>query len=265
MTAGERARVAAALAALFAAPAASRAQVPAAAPRWETSIHVERRTFTVDSAPWSPWLETGASIERLSEGGSVAFEAMESRRFDAWDTAVGVDAWGQLWRRAYGNARVEVAPDPGARPELDVAAALFQGFQPGWEAGAAWRLQRFPQGAPHVNGLTLSVARYLDGAYLRAGVELSGRDGVEGARLTTLARWYFRPPQDLFEFGFSWGESAELVGAGPEIGFGRGGHGHARLELYPWSTIGFGFGADVRVFEDLPVRHGLSASLHARW
>jgi YaiO family outer membrane protein len=172
--------------------------------------------------------------------------------------------WWDLWERAYGNARLEVAPDATGRAELDLHTALYQGVGRGWEAGAAWRRQHFG-GDVDVTALTLTAARYLDGAYLRGGVTLSGRDGVEGAAVDGTARWYFHPPEDLVEIGAQWGETPELVGPGPVVGFDEGGHGHARIQLFPWPYVGFGLSAEVRFFRHVPVRHGVSASVHARW
>jgi YaiO family outer membrane protein len=232
---------------------------------WETSFSFAVQDFTVDSAPWSTWTETAVGLTRVIPRGSVRFEAIQGRRFDDWDATLGVDAWSALWERGYGNLHVQVTPDAGTRADLDVAAAVFQGVDGGWEIGGGWRHQRFDAADVGVDALTLTAARYLDGWYLRGGAELAGRDGLEGATVTAVARGYFAPPGDLVEVGVAWGEGPEMVGAGPAIGVGRGGRGHVRFQIFPWPFVGFGASAEVRSFEDLPVRHGLSLSLRARW
>lgn len=244
--------------------ASARAQ-EAPAHEWESSFRLEVQGFTVDTLPWSSWLEASAGVERVLDRGSLRFELARSRRFDAWDTAAAVDAWWELWERAYGNARVEVAPDADGRAELDLQAALYQGFGRAWEAGAAWRRQRYDDGDVDVDGLSLTIARYQGAAYLRAGVTLSGRNRIEGAALDATARWYFHPPEDLVEIGAQWGETPEILGTGPVVGFDEGGHGHARFQMFPWPNVGFGLAAEVRFFRHIPVRHGVSASVHARW
>lgn len=231
---------------------------------WESAFRMEIQDFTVDSVPWSTWFEATAGVKRVLDRGSIRFEVANSRRFDAWDAAVAGDVWWQLWERAYGNARLEVAPDAAGRAELDLQAALYQGLDPAWEVGVAWRRQHFASDVD-VDALTLTAARYLDAAYLRGGVTLSGRDGIEGAAVDGTARWYFQPPEDLVEIGAQWGETPEFLGAGPVVGFDQGGHGHARIQMFPWPFVGFGLSAEVRFFRHVPVRHGVSASVHARW
>ena len=231
---------------------------------WEAGFSYAVQDFTVDSAPWSTWIETAVALTRVIPRGTVRLEAIQGRRFDAWDGTLGVDAWSALWERGYGNLHVQVTPDARTRADLDVAAAVFHGVD-GWELGGGWRHQRYDAGGIGVDALTLTAARYLDGWYLRGGAEVAGVDGLEGVTATAVARWYFVPPEDLVEMGVAWGEGPELVGAGPAVGVGRGGHGHVRFQIFPWPYVGFGASAEVRSFRDLPVRHGLSLSLRARW
>ena len=232
---------------------------------WEARFAFELHDFTSDSAPWSTWIASTLAVERKLARASVRVEAIETRRFDEWDATLGAETWAELWPRAYGNARLQITPDAATRASWDAAIAVYQGVGEGWELGGGWRRQRYVADDAELDLISLNLARYLDGLYLRGGADLVRRSGIEGAVATMVARWYFDPPADLVEVGFTWGEGSELAAPGPRVSIGRRGQGHARFELFPWPYLGLGLAAEVVSFERLPTRHGFSAAIKARW
>lgn len=260
--AGAVAKVTALLLLLALVPAPTVAQVREY--RWGSAFQVEVHDFTSHREPWSTWFSTTMAVERVTPAATLRVEGIETRRFDDRDVTVGADLWADVGPRSYANARLHITPDASTRPALDLGLAFFGGVGEGWELGGGWHHQRYERTDTDIDAVAVSIARYVDRWYLRGGSELVRKSRLRGAG-SVLARWYFDPPRDLIEIGFVYGQGAELVGPGPEVAIGRLGLGHVRLDTFPWTNLGVGLATDIRSFEDLPARYGLSASVKVRW
>lgn len=185
---------------------------------WEiraSAALTEFRETHEDRPERTDWIEYRASVRRSWGAGSLAVEAIRTRRFDLWDDAFALDGYVPLWSRAYANLRFQWAQDPDVLPERDLLVEPFQGFGDGWEASVFYRRMDYPEEDVDLYGG--SLAKYLGRWYFRDRLTLTpsmGRDRVSNA---VAVRRYYGDAGSHVEVEVGAGESVVTLGpAGPD-------------------------------------------------
>lgn len=257
-----RRRLGAALAglALCASPAAAQPD-----PAWEAGLGHAVRAFDGAPAGWSAWRETSAFLRRRLESGSLGAEAVRAERFDAADLGVAADAWVGLGPRAYGEFRIDLAPDAEILPEYGVRAEAYVAPVDGWEVSAGWRRSGFD--GRGVDEAVASIAEYVGRWYLRQRVTALFGAGEDGALAVDLvARRTLATPRDLVEAGAALGPIATVVGRGPLVEASDRRSVWVRFEAFPWPRLGFAARGEASWFDPpVPDRRVASAAVLTRW
>lgn len=175
----------------------------------------EFRETHEDRPERSDWIEYRASVRRSWGPGSLALEAIRTRRFDLWDDAFAIDGYVPLWSRAYANLRFQWAPDPDVLPESDMLVEPFQGFGDGWEASVFYRHMDFPEEKVDLYGG--SLAKYLGRWYFRDRLTLTPAMGSTQASNAVAVRRYYGDAGSHVEIEGGAGETLVTLGpAGPD-------------------------------------------------
>lgn len=168
-------------------------RIPGALP-WQASFSYSFDGFS-DETFDAHTLKT--SIRREFETGSLGLEGIRAYRFSQWDDAIAVDGFLDLWRRAYGNLRVQAGIDTDVLPHWASLAEIFQGFGKGWEASAGARFLDF--GSTDVDFYAASIAKYLDNWFFREQVTFVPKEKSVKISNSLLARRYLTTVDDFVQ------------------------------------------------------------------
>ena len=209
------------------------------------------------------WHAATVHVGRRFARGTVIGEFVYARRFHQDRGGLAIDAYHDLWRRAYGNVRVQRVPGGGVVPKTDVAGEAFQGLPGGWEISGGYRRMAFDSNASDI--WSAGVARYAGDWYLRARALLIPRPGTTGAVLVSVRR-YLATPEEYLDVLVGIG--SEVIVADSDLGVGdvRATRSAAltwRRSLTP--GLGIQVGAAWNDTEGLPVRRGLAFGVTHRW
>ena len=158
---------------------------PAAAQNWQLAAGYHHDFIASDDPAWSDWQRASAALARRFTAGSIELEGAHVVRFGEDEWVGSVDAYRDLWQRAYGNLRVAIAPDALSLPETDIYAELFQGLSAGLELSGSYRYMHFDE---PVHALGGGVGYFTGDLYLRARVTASRLSGTTGATIAASAR-----------------------------------------------------------------------------
>jgi YaiO family outer membrane protein len=239
------------------------AQQPPRSQDWTGSVRYEFQTFAGDDPAWRDWHTFGIGLGRRLPGGSIALEGVRTLRFGEADQAVAVEAFADLWRRAFGNVRLQFAPHADVLPGWDARLELFQMFAPAWETAASFRRLEYDPRPVNVYGLGLG--RYIRALFLRGRAELVQMGGESGANLTILARRFLASPDHFLELGAGAGTESVVLAAGPELDLrdARAFFGRYQQPLDP--QLFLVLGGHYAVLADIPDRRGLWLTLAIRF
>lgn len=172
--------------------------------RWAVGLSASTTDFSPDRGHWS---ENGLTVRRYFEQGSLALESLGARRFGADDRAWALDAYVDVWPRAYANLRYQHAPDAALFPRRSMRAELYQGVGDGWELAVSYDRLDF---AERTEIFGLGLGYYVGNYYLRLrSTHIPDADGSSvGHR--ALARWYYAGnADDYLELSAGTGRSTE--------------------------------------------------------
>ena len=185
-------------------------RIPAALP-WESTLLLDVQTFSTDRQDWTT---TTALVRREIFLGSVALGLMQTRRFDQEDRAFLADSYVNLWRRAYANIRLQLAPRRKVLPSTDTAIEIYQGVGQGWELSGSYRRMAFPGTIVHIYGS--SLAWYLGSWYLRGQTRfVPVNQGMDSFTMAA-ARRYIVTVDNFLEIGAGLGREVVTGPDGPE-------------------------------------------------
>ncbi len=153
------------------------------------------------------WYERSASVRRYWERGSLAAEYLEANRFRLSDSAVALDAYLDLWSRAYANVRYQYSSDAVLYPNGAYRAEIFQGYGQGWELSGSY--DRMNLTNTSVNMYGVGLGKYTGNWYFRWRTLFIPSTAKSGVSHRAIARYYFSGDADDY---------VELNG-----GFSRGG------------------------------------------
>lgn len=226
---------------------------------WRASLSYGFESFTSSWAAWQAW---GARLERKTAAGSIALETLATTRFGLWDQGGALDTYHLLWRRAYANVRLGLAPNAQVTPRLDLTAEVYQGLPGAWEASASYR--RMSYAASGVNLWGASLAKYVGNWYVIARVTAVPQAGRLGGGVSLLVRRYLQTADDYLDF--SAGTGSEVVTlAADSVAVDRSQFVSARLQRFVTARIGFSLAATYNTQQGIPTRRGLAVGAMVRW
>lgn len=208
-----------------------RAEPEAAKPKgflWAASLSSSFSHFSPDRDKWN---EYNASVRRYWERGSLAAEYLKANRFALTDDAVALDAYIDLWSRAYANARYQYSPDAALYPDHAYRAELFQGVRQGWELSGSYDRLSFTNS--NVNMYGVGLGKYTGNWYYRWRTLFIPSTAKSGVSHRAIARYYFSGDADDY---------VELNG-----GFSRGGESRPQSQIID-VTKSWSVGAVVRKY-----------------
>ena len=256
--------VAARPAAVLPAPAGV-ADTGAAAPdtgargSWRASLSYGFEDFTSSWASWQAW---DARFERKTASGSIAAEALASTRFGVWDQGGALDAYHLLWRRAYGNLRIGLAPGAQVTPRFDLTAEVYQGLPAAWEASASYR--RMSYATSGVNLWGASLAKYAGNWYVVARLTAVPQAGRLGGGISLLARRYLETADDYVDLSAGTGNEIVTLAA-DSVAVDRSRFLAARLQRFLTARVGVSVAATYNTQQGIPTRRGLTVAAMYRW
>ncbi|MEE9464356.1 MAG: YaiO family outer membrane beta-barrel protein, partial [Candidatus Neomarinimicrobiota bacterium] len=176
---------------------------PASRP-WEPRLILDLQTFSGNRKDWTT---LNLEVKRELPEGSVSGQLLQVGRFKLVDHALALDGYLNLWRRAYGNAKLQWTNQPQVLPGLDATVELFQGFGRGWEASGSLRRMVFPGKIVMIAGGSLGY--YIGDWYGRSRVLFVPDDDGYGVNGAVALRRYFGTVDTFGEVSVSGGREVE--------------------------------------------------------
>ena len=175
---------------------------------WSAKLGYGFSSFTPDRADWH---EYSASIRRKFSLGSLAFEYLAANRFNKTDNAVALDAYVDVWERAYANLRFQYSPSATLYPDYAYHLELFQGVGQGWELSASYDHMDFGS-TSNVDMFGLGVGKYLGNWYLRWRTLFIPGTARMSISNRALARYYWAgTADDYLELNGGFSNGGEFV------------------------------------------------------
>lgn len=172
--------------------------------RWLVTLSGSATDFSPDRGHWS---EQGLAVRHYFEKGSLALESLGARRFGDDDHAWALDAYVDLWPRAYANLRYQHSPEASLFPRQSMRAELYQGVGDGWELAASYDRLDF---AERTEIFGLGLGYYVGDYYLRLRSTYTPDSDGSSTRHRGLARWYYAGnADDYLELSAGTGRSTE--------------------------------------------------------
>lgn len=229
---------------------------------WLASLSYGYSTF---SPVRSEWQYYSATVRHYWQKASLGLEYLGSQRFESDDYALALDAYVDLWPRAYANVRYQYSPRAILFPDDSYRLELFQGVGKGWELSGSYDHMDF--GESNVDMYGLGLGKYTGDWYFRWRTLFIPSAARLGTSHRILARYYYAGNADDY---------VEING-----GFSRGGRflrGTELVETTRSQSIGAAFqkyinprwGAKISAgYSDdtnYPfVEQSISASIARRW
>ena len=253
-------RAAAALLLVAALPAAAQQAQPA----WNVRASYGREVFDSDLPAWSDWESVEGAVSRRHGRGAVTAGVLRARRFDRRNDAGFADAYHTLWRGAYGNMRVQLAPGAGILPRTDMSGEIYQSLARGWEVSAGYRHLVFATERVGIAGATVghSTGRW----YARGRVTQAFSSAPTDAPVSIagLVRRSLARREGHLELSAGTGGEAVTTGAAL-VDVRRTSFVTAGAQLYFTSALGANVGGSVANLEGIPRRVGGQVTALARW
>lgn len=228
---------------------------------WSGSLSASRAWF--GQGRRSPWTEYTATVRRHFEHGSVAVELLDTHRFGTSDRAWAIDAYVDVWQRAYANLRYQRAPGGDLYPGDAWRVEVFQGVGKGWELSGSY--DRLGFSSP-VDIYSVGVAKYVSNFYIRGRALYVPGDGGHSLGFRGQVRYYYAGDGDNYlEFNGGYGRSRDLPGSISGIDSNRSSSASVAFVKYPtprWGyKVGLGYGDAADGFSERTI----FGSLYRRW
>ncbi|HEX9020739.1 MAG TPA: YaiO family outer membrane beta-barrel protein [Nitrospirota bacterium] len=232
---------------------------------WLASLAYDNSRFSTGRSDWNYYT---ATLRRFWEHGSLAFEYLRSRRFDENDYALALDAYVDLWPRAYANLRYQYSPRAVLYPDDSYRAEIFQGAGKGWELSGSYDHMDFTSGSVDMYGVGLG--KYTGNWYLRWRTLFIPAPAKLGIANRALARYYYAGNgDDYVELNGGFSEGGEFVQGTSVVETTRGSSFGAAFQTYfhpRWGIkISAGYDDEKTLFGRSIVENSFSVKLMTRW
>jgi YaiO family outer membrane protein len=210
------------------------------------------------------WRDHSLIVRRYWRRLSLGMEYLRAERFDDHDQAVALDAYVDLWPRAYANVRYQYSPEAVLYPDTAYRLEVFQGVGSGWELSGSYDHMDFGGNGVALYGV--GIGKYAGDWYLRWRTLFIPSSARSSFAHRALARYYYAGNGDDYvelNGGFSRGgefipgttivdtTSSRSVGAAFQTYF------HPRWGF----TLSVGYASDTDSF----VERSLTAGILTRW
>ena len=242
-----------------------RSEPEASAPdayQWSASLSYG---FSEFSPVRDEWHYYSASVRHYWRPGSLAFEYLGSRRFGSTGYALALDAYADLWPRAYGNFRYQYSPKAVLFPDDSYRTEIFQGIGKGWELSASYDHMNF--GGSNVDMYGVGLGKYIGDWYFRwrpLFVPSAARLSISNR---ALARYYYAGNgDDYVELNGGFGQGGEFLQGTQIVKTKRSKSFGAASQKYINPRWGFKVSAGYSEENIFPfVEHNIAASISTRW
>ena len=232
---------------------------------WQASLAYDLSKFSTDRSDWKTYT---ATLRRYWERGSLGFEYLQSRRFDSNDYALALDAYVDLWRRAYANIRYQYSPRAVLYPDDSYRVEIFQGVGKGWELSGSYDHMDFT--TTNVDMYGVGLGKYTGNWYLRWRTLFIPAPAKLGISHRALARYYYAGNGDDYaEINGGFGEGGEFVQGTTIIETTRGSSFGAAFQRYflpRWGIkISAGYDDEKTLVDQSIIEKSFSAKILTRW
>lgn len=166
-----------------------RAEPTSAAPeayRWLTGVSYGYGKFTPVRSEWQTY---SATVRHYWQNSSLGFDYLDARRFGLSDYALALDAYVDLWPRAYANFRYQYSPNAKLFPDDSYRMEIFQGAGKGWELSGSYDHMNF--GESNVDMYGAGLGKYTGDWYFRWRPLVVPSAARLGISHRVLARYYY--------------------------------------------------------------------------
>ncbi len=230
---------------------------------WAASLDYSTSHFSPDRDTWNEYV---ASVRRYWEHASLAAEYLKANRFGLTDDAVALDAYIDLWPRAYANVRYQYSQDAALYPDHAYRVEVFQGVGKGWELSGSYDRLSFT--SSNVNLYGVGLGKYTGDWYLRWRTLFIPSTAKSGVSHRVIARNYFSGnADDYVELNAGFSRGGEFVNQSQVIDITKGWSVGAAIRKYFTPQWGVKFSADYSDEQTSNpfVERSVSASLLYRW
>lgn len=235
--------------------------------RWSAVLYYDAQQ--VARSPYAYWHTITAGVQRKLDGGSIAIQSVATRRFNIDDHALVADVYHDLWRGAYGNARLRYAPDAEALPSSTIGGEIVQVVASS-EISASYQHQEFA--IADVNTIGLGLGFYIGNWYLRPRSLVAQIEDSWSPFLAFTARRYLGDTTDN-SFDFSVGLGEEVLEVAPPLTSTRtvdvittgSRFAAVKTQRFFGRHLGAVVGATYSDYVDISTRWGLSVGVITRW
>ena len=226
---------------------------------WSLRAGIDRTTFSGDRAGWT---DSGLTLRRQFERGSLGLELLNADHFGRSNSAWALDGYVSLWARAYANVRYQHGPSSGVLPRQSWRTELFQGVGNGWELSASIDHLRFSTDTEFYG---VGVGRYVGNWYLRYKLQhVPGVSSGSWSHRVVVRNYYRGNADDYLEVSGSNGRSSDLDRSGALVRNSDASLGVSwtRYVRPNWGfKLGVGYSNDADGFDE----RQLSLALYRRW
>lgn len=174
---------------------------------WALSLSYGISDFSPNRGHWSDYSFT---LRHYWENASLALEYLSAERFDNNADAVALDAYVDLWRRAYTNLRYQYSLDPDHYPDYSYRMEIFQGVGKGWELAGSYDHLNFDGNSVDMYGAGLG--KYKGNWYLRWRTLFVPSTARLGISHRALARYYYAGNgDDYMEINGGFSRGGEFI------------------------------------------------------
>lgn len=221
--------------------------------------------FSEFSPVRSYWHYYSASVRHYWQKGSLGFEYLDSLRFGSEDYALALDAYVDLWPRAYANVRYQYSPRAILFPDDSYRVEIFQGVGKGWELSGSYDHMDF--GKSNVDMYGLGLGKYTGNWYFRWRTIFVPSTAELNKSHHVLARYYFAGNgDDYFEINGGFGQGGEFLAGTEIVKTTRSKSYGAAFQKYINPRWGFKISADYSDDNIYPyIERNISANILMRW
>jgi len=226
---------------------------------WSLRAGIDRTSFSGGRAGWT---DSGLTLRRRFERGSLGLEALDADHFGRSDRAWALDGYVSLWARAYANVRYQQGPASGVLPRQSWRIELFQGVGSGWELSTSIDRLRFSSDTEFYG---VGVGRYVGDWYLRYKLQhVPGVSSGSWSHRLVVRNYYNGNADDYVEVSGSTGRSSDLDRSGVLVRNSDASLGVSWTRYFrpDWGfKLGVGYSDDADGFDE----RQLSLALYRRW
>jgi len=202
--------------------------------KWQASLAYDVNKFSYSQSDWQFYT---AALRHYWETSSLAFEYLQSRRFDSSDYALALDGYVDVWKRAYANVRFQLSPEAKLYPRTYYRGELFQGVGKAWELSGSYDHMNFTSSKVDMYGV--GIGKYISDWYFRWRTLFVPSPAKLGVSNLLLARYYFSgTADDYVELNGGFSSGGELPQGSTTVESTRGQWFGAAFQKYFYARWG---------------------------